>query len=221
MLNTDLTNDSAVAELEPERQSLEARAANLTIKDALGYTQAADWLKSIKGALKKIEEARVRITGPMNEALRQVNGQAKDAAAPWLASEQKIKRAMLAYSDEQDRLREEEQRRQNEIAAKERKRLQDIADKAAAKGQEAKAEAFAERAATVVAPVAQRAQPAVAGIAVPKVWTFEVTDESLIPREFLEIDFVKIRKVVGALKGSANIPGVRVFEQKRISAGVA
>ena len=69
--------------------------------------------------------------------------------------------------------------------------------------------------------MAQQAAPRVGGISIPKVWTFEITDEALIPREYLLIDESRIRRVVTALKKDTNIPGVRVFEQKRIAAGVA
>ncbi len=220
-MQPDLLTDPTVATLTPDRDSLTARAANLKIRDQAGYAEAAGWLKSIKGFLKSIEDARTRITKPINESLREVNAQAKEAAAPFLESETKIKRAMIAWSDERDRLQREEQRRQNEIARKEQERLQEIADRAAAKGQTDKAEAFQERAQAVVAPVAQQAAPKVAGIAIPKVWVFEVTDEDLIPREYLVVDETRIRRVVTALKGDTKIPGVRVFEQKRISAGVA
>jgi hypothetical protein len=71
----------------------------------------------------------------------------------------------------------------------------------------------------VQAPVVQTQAPKVGGISIPKVWTFEITDEDLIPREYLDISEVRIRKVVNALKGDTKIPGVRVFEQKRIAAG--
>lgn len=220
-MQPDLTADQSVAALAPERETLLARVTNLKIRDQGAYSEAAGWLKSIKGFLKSIEDARTRITKPINDSLREVNAQAKEAAAPFVESEAKIKKAMIAYSDEQDRLAREEQRRQNEIAEKERRRLQEIADRAAAKGQETKAEQFQERAQAVTAPIAQQAAPKVAGIAIPKVWVFEITDEDLIPREYLVVDETRIRRVVTALKGDTNIPGVRVFEQKRISAGVA
>jgi hypothetical protein len=220
-MQPDFTADSSVAALAPEREQLLARTAKLAIRDQEGYTEAAGWLKSIKGFLKAIEDARTRITKPINESLREVNAQAKDAAAPFLESEIKIKRAMIAWSDEQDRLQREEQRRLNEASEKERLRLQEIADRAAAKGQTTKAEQFEERALAVTAPIAQTAAPKVGGISIPKVWTFEITDEDLIPREYLLIDETRIRKIVTALKGDTKIPGVRVFEQKRIAAGVA
>ena len=220
-MQPDLSADQSVAALAPERESLLARVSNLRILDQNGYTEAAGWLKSIKGFLKSIEDARTRITKPINDSLREVNAQAKEAAAPFLESEAKIKRAMIAYSDEQDRLQREEQRRLNEAAEKERLRLQEIADRAAAKGQTNKAEQFEERAQAVTAPVVQTQAPKVAGVSIPKVWTFEITDEDVIPREYLVVDESRIRRVVTALKGDTKIPGVRVLEQKRISAGVA
>jgi hypothetical protein len=216
-----LAADPTVAALTPALERLRAFAKNLVIKTAAGYEQAAELLKSIKASLATIENARERITKPLNVALRETNAQAKVAAAPFLADELAIKRAMIAYSDLQDRLRDEEQRRQNEIARKEQLRLQEIADRAAAKGQEGKAEAFQERAQSVVAPIAQQAAPKVGGISIPKVWTFEITDEALIPREYLEVNETKIRKVVTALKKDTVIPGVRVYEVKRIAAGIA
>lgn len=220
-MQPDLKADPSVVALSPALEKLRAAAKNLVIKSAEGYEQAAQLLKNIKGSLATIEDARTRITGPLNASLREVNAQAKAAAAPFLADEATIKRAMIAYSDEQDRLQRERQRIANEAALKEQARLKEIADRAAAKGQTGKAEQFEERAAAVVAPVVQTEAPKVSGISIPKVWTFEITDEDLIPREYLVVDETRIRRVVTALKGDTKIPGVRVFEQKRIAAGVA
>jgi hypothetical protein len=180
----DLKTDLAIVGLQPVLENLRSFAAGLVIKTREAYESAAERLKVVKGALAQIEDARTRITKPLVEAQRETNAQAKAAAAPFLADELVIKNAMIRYSDEQDRLREEEQRKANEAARKEQERLQEIANRAAAKGQEDKAEKFQERAAQVVAPVAQQAAPKVGGITIPKVWVFEITDESKIPRIF-------------------------------------
>lgn len=221
MQHNVLGNDPTVVAIIPDRDALTVRAANLAIRDEAAYSEAASWLKSIKGFLKVIEDARVKVTGPLNAALKARNAEAKESAEPLLVAETKIKRAMISFSDEQDRQRREEQRRLNEAAAKEQQRLQEIADRAAAKGHHGKAEQFEERAAAVMAPVAQTAAPKVGGISIPKIWVFEVTDEDLIPREYMVVDETRIRRVVTALRGDTKIPGVRVFEQKRVSAGVA
>jgi hypothetical protein len=220
-MEPNLKADPSVVALTPALEKLRAAAKSLLIKTAEHYELAGALLKNIKGALATIEDARTRITQPLNASLREVNAQAKAAAAPFLADEQTIKRAMIAYSDEQDRIQREAQRRLNEAAEKERRRQQEIADRARAAGQDTKADMHEDRAQGVVAPLVEVAAPKVAGISIPKVWTFEITDADLIPREYLAVDETKIRRVVTALKGDTKIAGVRVFEQKRIAAGVA
>lgn len=253
----ELKADPVIVGLSPVIASLRSFAAGLVIKTEEGYKVAADRLKLIKGALLQIEDARTRITKPINESLRETNAQAKAAAAPFLADEAVIKNAMLRYSDEQDQLRQEAQRRANEIADKERRRLQAIADETARKAREeadkkrreaeaaaaagrqaeadrlnaqaarveergeAKTDLFENRAAQVVAPIAQQQAPKVAGVAIPMVWVHEIVDEKLIPREYLDVNETRIRKVVQAMQGNTNIPGVKVRQIKRIAAGVA
>ncbi len=251
----DLTADPAIAALTPARERLRAVTKGLVIKTAEGYESAALLLKTIKGSLAQIEDARVRITRPLVEAQREVNAQAKAAAGPFLEDEATIKRALVEYSNEQDRIRAEEQRRENERAEKERRRLQSIADEAARKAAEEsakkraeaeaaaaagraeeaaklsaqaqrveekaaeKVEAFETRAAMVQAPIAQAAAPKVEAVSLATVWNWEITDLSAVPREFMLLDQVKVRKIVNAMKGDTAIPGIRVFAEKRVAAG--
>jgi hypothetical protein len=42
-------------------------------------------------------------------------------------------------------------------------------------------------------------------------WTFEVTDEAAVPREFCAVDHVKLGRYATAMKTSAAVPGVRFF----------
>ena len=121
-MEASLNTDPAVIALEPTKNQLRAFAAGLVIRSHEGYEQAALQLKTIKSALADIEAARVRITGPLNWALKETNNQAKAASLPFAQDEQTIKVAMVTYSNEQDRLRQEEQRRQNEASARQRAR---------------------------------------------------------------------------------------------------
>jgi hypothetical protein len=245
----DLAADPTIKALRPL-----LRSRTLLIKTVDDYECAAMVLKQAKTTLDIIETARTKITGPLNQALKAANAQAKTAAAPYLEEEVIIKRAMIAYDDVQEEMREEEQRKANAIAQAEQDRLQAIADAATRKADlaskalrdeaervqaegdaraaekllgradsidsraQAKADEFNDRASQVVAVVSDRAAPKVGGIAIPKVWDFEVTDESLIPREYFELDHTRLRKVVMALKGLCKIPGIRVFQIKRMSA---
>ena len=180
-MDANLREDPAVIDVSRESTEIAAVTTNFRVVTEVAFSAASDLLKRIKGGLKRIDEARVRITGPMNEALRQVNAQAKEAAAPLLESETIIKRALIQYQDEQKRIQREQQRKADEAAARERARLQEIADRAAAKGQEAKAETFAARAEMIVPPVVTHAPPKVAGISTRTIWKFEIIDPEKEP----------------------------------------
>lgn len=54
---------------------------------------------------------------------------------------------------------------------------------------------------------------AVKGISTRDNWKFEITNAALIPREYLVPDTQKIGGVVRAMKSSANIPGIRVYNE--------
>jgi len=58
-------------------------------------------------------------------------------------------------------------------------------------------------------PTASKAQ----GVTLRDNWSFEIVDESLIPREFLKPDEVKIRSVVIAQKDKTNIPGIKAVNR--------
>jgi DNA polymerase III alpha subunit (gram-positive type) len=207
--------------VRPTLEIITAQAGSLRIVSPEAYEDAGALLKTIKGALRQIEAQRTSITAPMNEALRNANAQAKIAAAPFEAAEKRIKGAMISYADEQERLRQAEQRKAEELARREREKLEAQAAKAAASGKVDKAEQLEERAAAVVAPVINREPPKVAGVSTREVWKFEVTDPSLVPRQYLEVDEAKIRRVVQAMKADANIPGVRVWAERQLAAGAA
>lgn len=51
-----------------------------------------------------------------------------------------------------------------------------------------------------------------------RVWTFEVVDASLVPRDFLLVDSEKVREAIKALGGeNVVIPGIRIFQEKQLS----
>lgn len=70
------------------------------------------------------------------------------------------------------------------------------------------------QAAPVVIP---KAVPKVTGMSIRDNWKFRVTNEKLIPREYLKVDEVKIGQVVRALKSSTNIPGIETYNEGTVS----
>ena len=113
----------------------------------------------------------------------------------------RLEEELLRKAEEARRLEEEKKRLEGEEAAKkareelERKALEEIAAKEA----------------EIIPPPPIPEKPKTEGLTLRENWTFEIVDESLIPREYLVPDLVKIRKVVQVMKDRANIPGIRVF----------
>lgn len=123
-MSTDLTSDTQVQSVKRDLAPILASAIALRIESQDGYIQAGRNLTFLKTGIAAIEAARVRITKPMNEALKAVNEEARNSSAPLLQAELSLKRAILAYQDEQERKRREEQRRADESARIERQRLE-------------------------------------------------------------------------------------------------
>lgn len=217
----EIASKPEIKELTQETDQLLTVATNYRVTTPAEYARAGDELKRIKATAKRLDEIRKSMTKPLDTAKRAILDFFREPEAKLQRAESGIKRAMLAYADEQERIRREEQRKAEEAARKQREKLEAQAAKAAAAGKIEKAEELEQRAACVVAPVIQREPPKVTGVATREVWRFEIVDASQVPREYTMPDEKKIGAVVRALKGDTNIPGVRVWAEKSLAAGSA
>ena len=67
------------------------------------------------------------------------------------------------------------------------------------------------------APIRPSGPPKIAGLSSRKRWTFEITDATKIPREYLVPDEKKIRKIVEAMGAETKIDGVRAYQTTGMS----
>ena len=220
-MSLDFASNPEVQALTTQTDQLVAHAQTFIVKNAEQYSSAGEELTRIKATQKRLETIRKGMTQPLDAAKKAIMDFFRGPEAKLSQAESGIKRAMIGYSDEQDRLRREEQRKADERARKERERLEAQAAAAAASGKAGRAEQLQERAATVVAPVIHREAPKVTGVNMRDVWKFAIEDEAQIPRAFLAVDESKIRKHVANMKGDTQIPGVRVYCEKQMAAGAA
>jgi hypothetical protein len=218
---TEVEKNPAVVAVTTEIATLESFAQSYAVATVEQFNAGAGELARVKGMQKKLEETRTSITGPINDGLSRINAFFKAPAARLKAIEDKIKGALVRFDDEQRRIAREEQAKADEKARKEREAIEERARKAEASGKVERAAELQQRAAAVVAPVITREPPRVAGLSLREAWKFEVTDPAKVPREYLMVDEVKIRKIVMALKGDANIPGVRVYSEKVAASSAA
>lgn len=222
-----LLHDPSVVAIVPKAKEV-AAAAVIVIKTPAQYQQAGEHLKTVNAALEVIETARVRITGPLNTSIREVNNQARESSAPWLHAQQTLKRGLLAYSNEQLRIQREQQQRADEAARKTQEKLQLQAATAQAAGKMEKAEVLQSRAEAVVPAIITREIPKVAGLSTRENWFAECTDlDKLVaavaagtaPLSLLMANDKVLGQQARSLKKDFIVPGVRVWSEKSLAAG--
>ena len=188
------------------------------IKTSEDYTRAGEILLTIKEIRKKIESTFKPIKQKMDAAKKEVLDQEKADDKPLAEAEAWIKPLIAAYNAEQERIRQEEEARLREIARKDEEDRK-LAEALAAEqsGNHEEAEAIINAPVQPPPVVVPKSVPKVAGMSIRDNWKFRITNEKLIPREYLKVDEVKIGQVVRAMKSAANIAGVEVYNEGTVS----
>jgi len=138
--SSDFVSNPEVKELVAQAGSIESTAKTYQVKTAEDYAAAGEELARIKGAQKRLDTLRKTITQPMDAAKKAVLDFFRPHEERMRQAESLIKRQLIAYSDEQERIQREEQRKANEAAEKERQKIAARAVKAEASGKVEKAE---------------------------------------------------------------------------------
>lgn len=172
-------------------------ARDLIIISDEDMVKASDLLGNIKLAFKGVTQKKKEITDPMSNALAKVRDLFRPIESSLLEAEGVVKGKMIGYQREVDRKAAEE------LAAIEVK-----VDK-----QEMTFAAANEAAAEIqVMPTIVESKKG--SVIFREVQVVEVISEAIIPREYLVLDMVKIRKA--ALAGVL-IPGVVVKTEKQVA----
>lgn len=216
------TIDGETNQLALSATDLAHRSATYTCPDRDAFRAGGEDLRTIAGMLKKLEDKRTSVTGPLNDALRNINAWFTAPREALQGAKKKIGERMAQF-EKAERDRETKAQAEAEQKAREnREELQRRAAIAAAKGNEAKAQELATRATEVVAAKVDIVAPKAAGVnTFGDVWEFEVIDKNKLPSQYLQADLVKIGQMVRALKdkehAEAQIPGIRVTSRPRIA----
>lgn len=166
MKTTDtVTYDASSAlVLTTKAQTALAGASDFVIDSQEMFEIAGDDLRAVKALQKEVEEKRTSITGPLNQAVKAVNDLFRPPKEYLDKAEATIKRAIVTWTTEQERLAVEARRKAEEEARAERERLAAVEREqaeAARRAQEeaqAAAEAGDQEAAAAAMAAAQAAQ---------------------------------------------------------------
>lgn len=176
---------------------LENQATAIEITTPEEYTTAVDIVAKLKESGSKIKKLKDSITKPLNEALRNVRSVFSPVEDQLTKAEGIIKGKLLAYKKVRDA----------EVAAEEAK----IA--ASVESGRIKLET-GEKKIEAIERVENTTRGRVGEAQIRTIRKVRITDESLIPREYLVPDMVAIRR--DALGGKA-IAGVEVYDDETIA----
>jgi hypothetical protein len=151
--------------------------------------EAANALKSVKGAQKIVESTKDGLTDPLELTIKRITAFFKGPKDRLQRAENLLKGQMLAFEEEQKEKARKEQARLDEIARQERLKKEAQAQAAAEKARieaaagntvkaeklQAKADMLAEVSASIVAPIVRIETPRVAGVTSRETWSATVT----------------------------------------------
>jgi len=157
-------------------------------------------LQTIAKGLKQIEEKRKSFTAPLNQSLNEINKTFKDVVAPINEAKQGLTSRLMEWR-RQEQVRIDAER---EKAVKEEDRRRKIQEAHAAKGHNIKEE---------ITPVAKPVPFSVKdNTKIRLTWTYDIEDETKVPREYLEVNRPSITAAVRS--GVRDIPGVKIYQKE-------
>ncbi len=211
-------------EITQQTAAAVAEAHALTVTSADEYTIAGAFItQRVAPVLQMIDT----LLGPAkDDAYKMWKRRCAEIAAlkePLETSKKIVNDKLLTYRrEEQARAAAEEARLREEARKQEEERRLAQAADLEKRGKAEEAEAVLERPAVPFVPVVKPDIPKVEGLSArKKPWTWRLVDESKVPREYLQLDRVKINAVVRAMGAEANIPGIEPYQDETMAIGAA
>lgn len=221
----------SIIEVEQQAIELQSQLGALAITDQDSYNKAVEARVSAKNWLKEAGEFFDSMQKPAYEAYKKILENRKTVCEPVEGHLNKINRALIAFDDEQERLRRAEQKRLDEIAFKEAEEKR-LADAVHLEQTGADAETVE---AVFQAPVVVTDRPVVAvtyekskAVLYRDNWSGEVTDLFALVKavakdksklNLLQINQPALNSLAKALKETMAIPGVRAVNNKVAASG--
>lgn len=176
-----------------ERDALVTRAKSVVIvKSDTDLETAGEVQTYISKALKKLETERKAVTGPLDDAKKQIMAQEKELAKPLSDELTRLKALTSAYATECARRIEEERRRREEEERKAAEAAVAIEDNPFAP--------VAPSPAPTAAPMPMPTMPKTSSNRMVERWDFAIVDANAVPRELCSPDEKKIRAFLAARK---------------------
>lgn len=209
------TLSATLKKLEAERTALKAPILDAGRRIDAFFKRPMDFLEDARKAIK------TRMIEYQSELERQRKEAERIAAEAARKERERMEREAAKAEEEARRKRAEAEAKAAALEAAGKSERAEAARQAAEEAERARmarAEELRLAAATMpTAPVVHIEQPSAGKSSVRTTWDYEIIDKKLIPDEHRIIDEKSIARVVKAMGGRTNIPGVRVFEIRNIA----
>lgn len=205
------------------------QAKALRIADDASYQAACEFLKAVKALRTEIAETFGPHITRAHEAHKALLKEKADAEAPLADAERIAKAALVAYDQAQERLRREEQARQQaelQRQEEERRLLEAVALEAA--GESDTANALIDEPIHVPTVAVAPATPKVSGISYRETWSANVTSLHALVKfvaanpshvGLLSANMPALNAQARSLKAQLQLPGVEAICTRDVAAG--
>lgn len=194
------------------------------IKDADQLLSAGEVLRNIKARSTELTALRKTMTVPLDAAKKAILDLFRAPELRLSRAESSIKRGIVEYERQVEVERRRIEAQLRDAQAEEAARLNERAEKLRERGKEEQADAVIDSIPPV--PVVIMDTPHLSGISTRKTWKAEVVDfevlvlaaaEGHVPMEYILPNETMLNAAARALKGTAKIPGVRVYEDTGVT----
>lgn len=202
-----MTNELTITQKDIEKETATSgraveAASNLKIADDKGMEKATEMLSNINKLGDMLKKRKDGIIKPINAGLLNIRNLFRPAEANKLEAEKIIKDKMIKY---QTKVEEDLKKEEGKIEAR--------VDKGTLKPE------TGVKKLDELKPVENKVESKSGSVAFKDVKVVKVEDESKIPREYFELNMVKVRRDALALdkEGKDQIPGVKVEIEKQVA----
>jgi len=206
------------AEIKAEEEGTAATimlglAKGTTITTQQGLDNAGTDRKAFKDYVKRVDSLRKELVDPLNATVKKINDLFRPALDTATEADKVLGQKMGVFQTEQENKVRIQEAKAREAAEKERVKLEEQAARLESKGKGDQAQAKREEAEAVPTPVfAPPPKPKDAYFR--EEWKYTVTNISLVPKEYWILDLQALARVVKAMKGTKEIPGIHQYPEK-------
>lgn len=214
--------DTKLVEISKDINNLVSTSKQVIIKTAEDIKQATEFLTKIVARKKRIEELRLFFTKPLNDQVKAINAQFKSSSQPLEIIESEIKSKMIEYRKiEAEKIRKQQEKelekQRKEFQAEQDRKMKEAEMLKGKEKKEVLKEIKQEEFIPVPSAIKQESQITsdAGSVKTRKTWKFDIVDEGLVPRKYLEVNEKAIREAVR--QGIREIPGVNIYEEENIN----